>query len=410
MKSESKYDITLSVDKHVQKFIKEKGTFKTHYLIEVIMKFYNSDMILEEKSWNLEKTYEEFEKLYLQLKKAHQSTPKIPGKSIFTLKSTDELNKRKTGFDIFLKECVLRTEIRNDLNFNNFIRLLDASDKYKKKLLFVNGVEIGVYSFTKLFHIAGTQVLYAAAFLQSKSILDKILRNSSVADENTQNYVTPSKMLAFDLEAAYLKRDISNDISFSSEISQIFSTGIDSLIIGFTDGRLMYKSSRSRLLDDNLGNMIEIKAFKSSKIRGLGIYGENLFAISDTKLKVFSTINNSLIVESKLNIKVSRSFFISNKSEFVIGTDNGEILVISVLNCNFTVKGKIKICNSNSKIISLKFDSGMATAVTKEGSICIINFHDGNDVLQIKKVFKPKVKVSIMFQFSFSLLWQYIDI
>jgi hypothetical protein len=56
----------------------------------------------EEKSWKVEKTYNDFEEFHSSLSKILLNIPILPAKSIFKLSDAD-INKRKVDLDKYLK-------------------------------------------------------------------------------------------------------------------------------------------------------------------------------------------------------------------------------------------------------------------------------------------------------------------
>ncbi|EGR32163.1 PX domain protein [Ichthyophthirius multifiliis] len=77
------------------------------------------------KTWQLQKRFAEFEELHLKLTKQTLNLPYLPPKSLFKLQQSD-LKKRKTDLQKYLRALILRPDIRSNETFTYFVQL----DKY----------------------------------------------------------------------------------------------------------------------------------------------------------------------------------------------------------------------------------------------------------------------------------------
>ena len=121
--------IMTDIQEFTEKYIDSKTV--TFYLINVYDNF-------SRQKWKIEKRYSEFEKLYKNLSNLLPSIPQIPGKSIFKIKSYDQLTKRRIQLDNFLKECNNRKDILSNDYYKQFLEL----DKHSPKLNFNNPEKI----------------------------------------------------------------------------------------------------------------------------------------------------------------------------------------------------------------------------------------------------------------------------
>ena len=82
--------------------------FKEKYIGGKVVTFYTVNVYdnYSRKKWTLSKRYSEFESLHKNLSKLISNVPTIPGKTLFKMKSSDALTKRKNHLESFLYQCV----------------------------------------------------------------------------------------------------------------------------------------------------------------------------------------------------------------------------------------------------------------------------------------------------------------
>jgi hypothetical protein len=71
----------------------------------------------------LRKRYSDFEALQKALKITFPSLPNLPGKSLFTLKKDADIDKRRLGLDVYIKDLVKRSDIYSDPTFAKFLEV-----------------------------------------------------------------------------------------------------------------------------------------------------------------------------------------------------------------------------------------------------------------------------------------------
>ena len=122
----------VTVQSFSEKYI--QGKTATFYLVELISH-------ITQKTWTIEKRYSEFKTIYDKLKKIFPRIPSIPGKTFTKLTSEQGLNKRKDLLQIFLRDCVQRRDILQNLDFQKFLEL----DKYAPEIVGNNVTQIYDY-------------------------------------------------------------------------------------------------------------------------------------------------------------------------------------------------------------------------------------------------------------------------
>lgn len=91
-----------------------KGKQKTFFVIKVEKDGYD---------WEVQRRYSDFDELHKQLKFHFSNLPSMPGKSIFTLKKPEDIEKRRNKLEIFLRLSVQREEFYANLKFSEFLEL-----------------------------------------------------------------------------------------------------------------------------------------------------------------------------------------------------------------------------------------------------------------------------------------------
>ena len=104
----------ISVLSYSEKYVESKTA--TFYLVEL-------KSHITSKTWTLEKRYSEFKSIHDKLRKIFPRLPSIPGITLFKVTSEEGLNKRKELLQLFLRECVQRRDILQNVDFQKFLEL-----------------------------------------------------------------------------------------------------------------------------------------------------------------------------------------------------------------------------------------------------------------------------------------------
>lgn len=100
----------------IDKFQKELIGGKAKIFFEINVEFiYNK--------WVLRKRYSDFETLQKTLRVTFPNLPALPGKSLFTLKKDQDIEKRRIGLDVYIKDLVKRGDIYSDMTFSKFLEV-----------------------------------------------------------------------------------------------------------------------------------------------------------------------------------------------------------------------------------------------------------------------------------------------
>ena len=110
--------ITASINEYVDKNVDNSQVI--FYRIKVTDHINN-------KSWNVEKRYNDFVNIHKKLSINFSDMPNIPGKTFFKVSDFAQIKKRKDGLHDFIQSCVNRKDIYSSLDFKNFLEIKQHS-------------------------------------------------------------------------------------------------------------------------------------------------------------------------------------------------------------------------------------------------------------------------------------------
>lgn len=87
------------------------------------MVFFNIQVKLGKREWQLLKRYSQFESLDAELRAKHPQLPKLPGKTFFALKAKEDIGKRREDLNAYLSDIVNRQDLRTNSHFRDFLEL-----------------------------------------------------------------------------------------------------------------------------------------------------------------------------------------------------------------------------------------------------------------------------------------------
>lgn len=284
------YNLKLNIINNVQKSIPNKKDTKTYYRINISIKDQGNDV-----SWEIDKSYEEFETLYTQIKNNHPLTvPKFPSKGLITIKSTTQIVKRQENLNKFLKECLEKNDIIEDFSFIKFIDIINHSKTFIKKVSFVD-------KFVSLsYRISGLLLLKKDLFFAILNNPDRHLNKKELKELGNINTVNsnlvaaPGKLLAFGLVKSWLKRFNSIDVVFNYVVNVVYISGVN-IYAGMESG---HTSIIKMIFEDNEPNML-VKEFKThnSKIIGIGSNDiDAMYTVSSKTIKITALITHNLLI------------------------------------------------------------------------------------------------------------------
>ncbi len=119
-------------------------TFSERYIDKKTVTFYNIEVYnnFSKQKWELEKRFSQFDDLHKALSKLLPNIPSLPKKTFWRVSNYEDLNKRKSQLEQFLKDCVNRKDIVNSETFRDFIEI----DKHSPELTINAPVKISEYN------------------------------------------------------------------------------------------------------------------------------------------------------------------------------------------------------------------------------------------------------------------------
>ena len=178
--------------------------FQEKYIGGKVVTFYTVNVYdnFSRKKWVLSKRYSEFEALHKNLSKLIANVPTIPGKSLFKVKSSDALTKRKIHLESFLVQCVNRKDIMASDYIKDFLEL----DRHSPNLTFnspekkyeLTQLPLGIRDF---YYLNEENIMFAACSdMNIASRVDSYITNVNLPWEKTNGeHMTVGAIFAFKL-------------------------------------------------------------------------------------------------------------------------------------------------------------------------------------------------------------------
>lgn len=292
--------IDVSVPEHYQKLLEK--TYKTFYKVE--LKTYDKEL-QKEISTVTHKTFELFESLYSILKKNYSLTLKFPSKSMFSFKSKDELDKRRSSLDSFLKDCFRIRQIADDLAMKSFINNFDIDLESIDESRSISVLKITdlIISENFKFYLGAfgmhdtSPTIFLASYNSWKGNHSKYQEKAKIFDEKKDDKtIYKDKLIAYTINSNGLKRIEDLELALPSKVIFLFFQG-EKILVGLANGSvyLQRSSNKNSSIEDKV-----FKVFSNTKLRGLGADSEIVYALSNSKIK-YALVKDFSIVYGKLS-------------------------------------------------------------------------------------------------------------
>ena len=282
-----------------EKYIDKKAV--TYYTIEVTSN-------ITKKVWQLEKRYSEFKSLHDTLSKTYLNIPEIPKTTLFKVKSSDALAKRKELLEKFLRKCIQRRDILLNNTFREFLGLFKNAPEIigndVNKIYDYHKLPLGVRNFMIIPH--REIMLVCCSEMNIISRADTMLSNFSFPWEKKKDEHVPLGA-AFIYQCKPDKKEIyiihkiwaqpfqfQTSVIYWEDRNQIYSIGND-------DGKICSYKARPKthyVVMDKISELI----FHTNRVMGLALDPRtlNLFSCSTDKTFYITDLNggnyaNSLI-------------------------------------------------------------------------------------------------------------------
>ena len=183
--------LELKITEYFEKYI--DGKLITFYKIEI----YDN---LSKESWTLDKRYSEIDLLHKTISKLYPNIPPMPGKTLFRIKSKEQLDKRKDQLQKFLQECINRKDIESNEAFKTFLEI----DKHSPDLVYNpptiiyenNDLPLGVRDF--VFDEENNLLFIVCCDMKITSRVDAYITNANLPwEKKTNEHISVGALFAF---------------------------------------------------------------------------------------------------------------------------------------------------------------------------------------------------------------------
>ena len=316
--------ITASINEYVDKNIDNSQVI--FYRIKVTDHINN-------KSWNVERRYNDFVNIHKKLSINFSDMPNIPGKTFFKVSDFAQIKKRKDGLHQFIQSCVNRKDIYSSIDFKNFLEI----KKHSPHLCGNNPELVGAFSITQTVrdfeYLPEEKILFLCSaelnlIERAESKITDLKNSKEISNPQGFAYIysVEESYNTFSFKELWKKR-------FKGRVKSIYYDRENSLyFIGRTDGYIsiysLNKESNFKVAD----LLVELRNHLSA-VTGMWYdsYDKKLYSVSTDKRFVSSEIySNKKLTE----INKSQTEYTRLKPDFknyllITATEGGVIDIYS---------------------------------------------------------------------------------
>ena len=325
--------------------------FQEKYIGGKVVTFYTVNVYdnYSRKKWILSKRYSEFEALHKNLAKLFPNVPSIPGKSLFKIKSSDALTKRKNHLESFLYQCVNRKDIMASDYIKDFLEL----DRHSPNLTFnspknqneLGNLPLGVRDF---FYFQEENLIFiACSDMNIASRVDSYITNVNLPWEKDMGHMSVGAIMVFKINN---KIKSSNNFekwwakSFPIQTGVInFNIKKSVLMIGLDDGKIiLYQTG----IESKFREYVIIYEGKPHNDRVMGIDIEpsknvSYTCSSDKKFIMTDLCDNNKFIEIETGKVGFTNLFYDRINERIFLTNEIGQVYIYLTNENIPINVKI---------------------------------------------------------------------
>ena len=291
---------------------------------------------INNKSWTVEKRYNDFVNIHKKLSINFSDMPNIPGKTFFKVSDFAQIKKRKDGLQFFIKSCVNRKDIYSSTDFKNFLEI----KKHSPHLCGNNPELVGAFSITQTVrdfqYLPEEKILFLCS--AEMSLIERV--DSKIPDFKSTNEINNPQGFAY----IYSVEESYNTYSFKELWKKKFKGRVKSIyydkeynlyFIGRTDGYIsiysLNKKSNFKIAD----LVVELRNHLSS-VTGIWYdsYYKRLYSVSTDKRFASSEIyNNKKLTEiNKSQAEYTRLKPDIKKYLLITATEGGVVDIYSYKN------------------------------------------------------------------------------
>lgn len=380
-KEEEKKNINIQINKNI--FFVNVNSYKERYIERKSDIFYIiqiTDNYLE-KSWEIEKTLTDFQKLYEKIFILHPNIPLIPKNTPFKITSLHILDKRKFELQNFLRFCFNRKDILLNNDFINFVEIPQNCPKFVINYIkLVEEIKFDL-SVIDMLYLKNYGILIILCvntdFISSDEIsLDNILmiRNNFSGKKTSLSYLFIYQYIK-EKEKFIINNKLWEKSFFLRTELLTFDDNHEILCVGNEDGKIyLYKTKTKGDFQqiENFGELI----FHSNKITGLYLNSDSMELYSCSKDCMFfvtylkdNSFTKSLIynnISGFTGLKYNKKYNI-----FLTCDEDGTISIFSFQNFHYIFLLNIQTTILD-EISSMFIYDNFVFIGGKNGKLCLI--------------------------------------
>jgi WD40 repeat protein len=319
-------------------------SFSEKYIDKKTVTFYDLEITshITQKSWILPKRYNEFKALHNSLSKIYLNLPPIPGTTFFKITSTEQLNKRKSDLEKFLRECVQRKDVFLNQEFRQFLELEknapevianDVKNKYEYKKL-----PLGVRGFIVVPH--RHIMLVCCSDMNVISRADSMVSNFTFPwEKKDKQYIPlgaafiyqckPDPKEIYVIHKIWVKSfPIQTGVIYWDDTNEIYCVGND-------DGKIHVFKAVPNTHYLQMETLAEL-SLHTDRVMGLALDDKtmNLYSCSTDKTFYVTDLKNNLFAKMLLftnNSGFTNLIFDKENRRIFLTTEDCELLVYSIM-------------------------------------------------------------------------------
>jgi len=338
------------------------------------------------EKWTIEKRFKEFDELNKSLKKVYGNLPELPQKTLFSLKTSSDIEGRREKIEKYLQTLITRTDTLSSEPLKRFLQVENFAPEVTvsppKLLGDITNLVLGVRDF----HYQPDQGIFFTAIsdMSVTSRVDSYLTNMKMPWEKE---VPPGTTVTVGAVECYLQTGKLEDVKFEKLWTKTFQTQVIvlhwdqatcNLLVGKDDGTVTILKVSSEL---NYIKYDEVSTLKLHAQRVMGVYldsiSEYIYTIGEDKKLMIHDMNKNTKVEEitvgsamltvLLADKENKRLFISNR--------NGQVFIYDISPKTPVLLHTVQ-AHSKGTIRSVYFDNiknYMITSNYDDGTIALID-------------------------------------
>jgi len=381
--------LELKITEYFEKYV--DGKIITFYKIQI----YDN---LTKESWTLDKRYSEIDFLHKTISKLYPNIPPMPGKTLFKIKNKDQLDKRKSQLETFLRECINRKDIESNESFKAFLEI----DKHSPDLVYNaptiiyenNELPLGVRDF--VFFEEYSILFIVCCDMNITSRVDAYITNTNLPwEKKTNEHISVGAVFAFKV----IENKRGNTYMFEKLWAKSFPEQTGTVYfnkkglylgVGLDSGYvLFYRTSvESKFLE--FEEIVNNRPH-TNRVMGLALDEKNQYIYScgsDKKFMLNDISNYSKPLEIAQSTHGFTALIFDNENERLFLTDEGGVLRIFLTNTYPpTLVNSIQTHTTNCiRALDIDYKKQYIFTGTNKGDISILDLGNPGKEKLVKEI------------------------